>query len=147
MADVIDGAYLSQEACTALRIIPSNPRIGSDTQQPMSVSLAAASPPDEECDCFYPNCSTIPDNWLQPGRSSELDTRQRPVQHIQQLRNPNSLLMEGLPFELHIGSDAKPIAVHKPIPVPLHWPPSTEMSNPGLPRLSQWKNQLSGVIE
>ena len=29
--------------------------------------------------------------------------------------------MEGPPLELHVDPEAKPIAVHKPIPVPLHW--------------------------
>ena len=30
-------------------------------------------------------------------------------------------LMEGPSLELHVDPEAKPIAVHKPIPVPLHW--------------------------
>ena len=52
VTDVIEDAYLSREACTTLGIIPSDfPRIGSPTQQPMSVSSAAASPCDEECGC------------------------------------------------------------------------------------------------
>ena len=55
VTDVIEGAYLSREACTTLGFIPSDfPRIRSATQQPMSVSSAAASPRDAECDCSCP---------------------------------------------------------------------------------------------
>ena len=55
VTEVIEGAYLSREACTTLGIIPNDiPRIRSATQQPMSVSSAAASPRDEECDCSCP---------------------------------------------------------------------------------------------
>ena len=55
VTDVIEGAYLSLEACTTLGLIPSDfPRIRSATQQLMSVSSAAASPRDAECDCSCP---------------------------------------------------------------------------------------------
>ena len=97
----------------------------------MSVSSAAASPHDEECDCLFlphthqaatiTNCSTIPSNGRQPDRSPELGTRQIPIQHIQHLRMPNTASDGGPPLELHFDPEAKLIAVHKPIPVPLHW--------------------------
>ena len=52
VTDVIDGAYLSLEACRTLGIMPNNfLRIESATQQFLSVSSAAASPSAVECDC------------------------------------------------------------------------------------------------
>ena len=55
VTDVIEGAYLSREACTTLGIIASDSSgIGSAIQQPMPISSAAASPHDEECDCSCP---------------------------------------------------------------------------------------------
>ena len=106
------------------------PRIGSATQQPMSVSSAAASPRDEEGDCSCPKRTKPPplptalpfpatdanqaalQNWiLDRYRSSTFNTCEC------QTLPP----MEGPPLELHVDPEAKPIAVHKPIPVPLHW--------------------------
>ena len=55
LTDVIDGAYLSREVRTTLGIISSIfSHNGSATQQPMSVSSAAASEPHVECDCCCP---------------------------------------------------------------------------------------------
>ena len=108
----------------------SFPRIGSATQQPMSVSSAAASPRDEECDCSCPIRTKPPplptalpfpatdanrtalQNWiLDRYRSSTFNTCE-----CQTLP-----LTEGPPLKLHVDPESKPIAVHKPIPVPLHW--------------------------
>ena len=131
VTDVIEGAYLSREACTTLGIIPSDfPRIGSATQQPMSVSSAAASPRDEECDCSCPIRTKPPplptalqfpatdanrtalQNWiLDRYRSSTFNTCE-----CQTL----PLMVDG-PWELQVDDEAKLIAVHKLIPVPLHW--------------------------
>ena len=99
MTDVIEGANLSREACTTLGIIPSDfSHIESATQQPMSVSSAAASPPDEECDwLLLPhtpqtatiiNGSVIPSHRRQPGQYPEWHTTQIPIQHFQHLRKP-----------------------------------------------------------
>ena len=162
VTDVIEGAYLSREACTTLGTIPSDfPRIGSATQQPMSVSSAAASPRDEECDCSCPIRTKPPQlptalpfpatdanrtalqNWiLNRYRSSTFNTCE-----CQTLP-----LMEGPPLELHVDPKAKPIAVHKPILVPKHWQQevkslSREMSNSGFWRLSQLENRLPSAIE
>ena len=96
----------------------------------MSVSSAAASPRDKECDCSCPIRTKPPplptalpfpatdanrtalQNWiLDRYRSSTFNTCE-----CQTLP-----LMEGPPLELHVDPEAKPIAVLKPIPVPLHW--------------------------
>ena len=131
VTDVIEGAYFSREACTTLGILPSDfPRTGSATKQPMLVSSAAASPRDEECDCSCPIRTKPPplptalpfpatdanrtalQNWiLDRYRSSTFNNSE-----CQTLP-----LMEGPPLELHVDPEAKPIAVHKPIPVPLYW--------------------------
>ena len=162
MTEVIEGAYLSREACTTLGIIPIDfPRNGSATQQPMSVSSAAASPRDEEWDCSCPIHTKPPplptalpftatdanrtalQNWiLGRYRSSTFNTCE-----CQTLP-----LMEGPPLDLHVDPEAKPIAVHKPIPVPLHWQQEVKQSidrdaNSGFWRRSQLENRLPGAIE
>ena len=122
VTDVIESANLSRGACKTLGIIRSDfPRIGSVTQQPMSVSLAAASPRDEECDCSCPIRTKLPtlptalpfpatdanraalQNWiLDRYRSSTFNTCE-----CQTLP-----LMECPPLELPVVPEAKPIAVH-----------------------------------
>ena len=67
------------------------------------------------------NCPTIPSNGRQPDRSPELDTRQIPIQHFQHLRMPNTPSDGGPAVGTPRRPRSKPIAVHKPIPVPLHW--------------------------
>ena len=127
VTDVIEGAYLSREACTTVGTFPRHfPRIGSATQQPMSFISAAASPRDCSCPIHtkpppLPTALPFPatdanrtalQNWiLDRYRSSTFNT-------CECLTRP---LVEGPPLELHIDPEAKPIAVHKPIPVPLHW--------------------------
>ena len=110
VTDVIEGAYLNREACTILAMIPSD-FLGSATQQPMSVSSAAASPRDDECDCSCRIRSEPPSlptalpfhatdanraflqNWiLDRYRSSTFNTCE-----CQTLP-----LMEGPPLELHV---------------------------------------------
>ena len=103
-------------------------RISHSATHPMSVSSAAASLHDE-CDCScpirtkppaLPHALPIPatdanraalQNWiLDRYRSSTFNTCD-----CQTLP-----LMEGPPLELHVDPEAKPIAVHKLIPIPLH---------------------------
>ena len=128
---MLECAYLSREACTTLGIIPSDfPRIGSATQQPMSVSSAAASPRDEECDCSCPihtKPPPLPTALPFPATDANWTALQNWILDRYQSSTFNTCecqtlpLMESPPLELHVDPDAKPIAVHKPIPVPLHW--------------------------
>ena len=131
VTDVIEGAYLSREACAKLGIIPNDfPRIGSSPQQPMSIGSATVNSLNEKCNCSCPVRTKPPplptslpfpateanraalQNWiLDRYRSSTFNTCE-----CQTLP-----LMEGPPLELHVDPTAKPVAVHKPIPVPLHW--------------------------
>ena len=59
--------------------------------------------------------------------------------------------MEGPPLELHVDPEAKPIAIHKPIPVPLHWQQEVKASIDGYVKLGVLEavveNQLPGAIE
>ena len=128
---MIEVAYLIREACTTRGIIPSNfPRIGSATQRPMSVSSAAASSRDEECDCSCPirtKPPPLPNALPFPATDANRATLQNWIQDRYRSSTFNTCkcqtfpLMEGPPLELHVDPEAKPIAVHKPIPVPLHW--------------------------
>ena len=55
VTDVIEGAYLSREACAKLGIIPNDfPRIGSAPQQPMSIGSATVNSLNEKCNCSCP---------------------------------------------------------------------------------------------
>ena len=137
MTDVIEGAYLSREACTTLGIIPSNfPRIGSATQQPMSVSSAAASPREEECDCSCPirtKPPPLPTALPFPATDANRAALQNWILDRYRSRTFNTCecqthpLMEGQLLEFHVDHDDKLIAVHKPIPVPLPWQKVTEV--------------------
>ena len=127
--DVIEVPHLNWEACKALRIIRSDfPRIGSAFLKPMSVSsavqahltrsaivLAPYAPSRQHYQIIYQSRQLTPTgpifpNWI-PDRYqlNTFNTREG-----QTLR-----LIEGSPFELVL--QAKPIAVHKLIPVPLYW--------------------------
>ena len=83
--DVIYCAYLRREICTTLGIIPSDfSRIGSATQQPISVSSAAASPSDEECHCSCPNAQSRHNYqllYLSQQLTPKLDTSRILIQH------------------------------------------------------------------
>ena len=128
VTDLIEGAYLSREACTTLGIIPSDfPRIGSATQQPMSVSSAAASPLDEECDCSCPirtKPQPLPTALPFPATDANRVTLQNWILDRYRSSTFNTCECQTLPLmegPLHVDPEAKPIAVHKPIAVPLLW--------------------------
>ena len=120
MIDVIEGAYLSQEASTTLGIIPSDfPRIGSATQQPMSVSSAAASPRDEACDFSCPiRIKPPPLPTVLPFKATDANRAALQIWILDRYRSSTfntcecqtRPLMEGPPLELHVDPDAKPIA-------------------------------------
>ena len=136
--NVIEGAYLNREACTTLGIIPSDfPRIGSATQQPMSVSSAAASPRDEECDCsclIRIKLPPLPTALPFPATDANRTALQNWILDRYQSSTFNTCecqtlpLMEGPPLELHIDPEAKPIGVQKSIPVLLHWQQEVKQS-------------------
>ena len=123
---MIEGANLSREACTTMGIIPSDfLRIGSATQQPLSVSSAAASPRDEECDCSCPirtNPPPLPTALPFPATDANRAALQNGILDRYRSCTFNTGECQTLPLkELHVDPEAKPIAVHKPIPVQLHW--------------------------
>ena len=96
----------------------------------MSVSSAAASPRDEECDCSCPirtKSPPLPTALPFPATDANRTALQNWILHRYRSSTFNTCegqtlpLMEGPPLELHVDPEAKPIAVHKPIPVSLHW--------------------------
>ena len=112
VTDVIEGAYLSREACTTLGIIPSD------------------FPRDEECECSCPirtKPPPLPTALPFPATEANRAALQNWILDRYRCSTFNTFecqtipLMEGPPLELHVDPETKLIVVHKPTPVPLHW--------------------------
>ena len=96
----------------------------------MSVSSVAASPRDEECDCsclIRTKPPPLPTALPFPAADANRAALQKWILDRYRPSTFNTCecqtlpLMEGPPLELHVDLEAKPIAVHKPIPGTLHW--------------------------
>ncbi len=128
--------FLSREACVDLGLISSSfPAFGEassmtikDTDIPTSYSVKEAMSDSERCDCPKrsmppPLPSTIPF----PATEANVEKlKQWLLQHYAASTFnvcPHSQLplMTGPPLALMVDPDATPVAVHSPIPVPLHW--------------------------
>ena len=133
VTDLIEGAYLSRAACTTLEIInhpnrlPANRISHSATHvsqfrciKPTRRGVRLLLPHTHRATTIT-NCFTIRCNRRQRSRSPELDTRQIPFQIFQHLRMPNTPSDRRPAVGTQRDPEAKTIAVHKPIPVPLHW--------------------------
>ena len=124
----VSGFYLSREAMVQLQIVNSDfPAVGSAPMARGSLS-ETVSAIDEECSC--------PSRGLPPGAPRELPFRPIP-DNIEKMRDwllerykhstfntcPHQVLpcMEGPPIAIHINPASKPVAVHTPSPIPLHW--------------------------
>ena len=137
--------FLSKEACLDLGLIPATfPAIGScDTQ---AATLAAVSPhPDlhspacsnsvvtgpEEPPCSCPlrqlppttpptlPCEPIPANL--PLIKAYILSRYAASAFNICKRQPLPLMKDSPPMRLFMDKDAKPVAVHTPAPIPVHW--------------------------
>lgn len=137
-------SYLSFSACVDLGLLPSNfPEVGScDTSTPASVqSLTSSSPTkcsnsgvpisDTDATCSCPRrelppdsppvlpCAPIPENVPQL-RQYILDRYNTSAFNCCE-HQPLRLMDSNPPMRIFVDEDAKPIAVHTPSQVPLHW--------------------------
>ena len=115
--------YLSREALIQLKIIPKNfPKVGAALESSAIEAHTAACgclnrslPPDRPKELPFPACPENCDRmkkWLSERYSSSTWNK---CTH-QVLKG-----VTGPPLKLHVDPDAKPIAVHVPSTVPLHW--------------------------
>ena len=125
-----DKIFFSQEACTSLNIITNNfPMIGdtmSDSVNAASVYRNHATPlPD--CDCPRRQLQPpLPKAMPHPATSTNRASLQQYILEYYHSSTFNACkhqpipMMEGPPLRLMISTDAKPIAHHTPVPVPVH---------------------------
>lgn len=117
---------LSLEACQDLGYVSDN----FPDQGPEPSQCAAKSGKNPECDCKCPTRERAPDvpanipieptpenipkleQWIRDYYASSAFN----CCECQPLRD-----MHGPPVKIHLTEDAKPVASHSPIPVPLHW--------------------------
>ena len=135
ITDATDKLYLNKEACSALGIIPKHfPTVGeasmqstvecdqNDEMQPTSQGHKAP------CGCLI-RCKPppLPESLPYPPLESNRLKLQKFLLEYYRSSTFNVCphqplpLMEGPPVRLRIRDDAKPVAVHKPIPVPICW--------------------------
>ena len=142
-----DKLFLSRETCTALGMISQNfPTVGEALQvsaemEPAATSDAVGEPrpltavsqtPESAltAPCNCPSRQKPPPKPTQP----PFPTTEANRKHLQQwlldyyrsstfnmCEHQPLPLMEGAPMRLMVNPDAKPVAHHTPVPVPLHW--------------------------
>ena len=139
-----NGFYLSREALIQLGVISKNfPMVGEASHYRGAQIASSTVIPEpeldprqegdivklgEECTCLKRDDP--------PGKPAELPFKCSPENNVKMrdwLLNrykgstfntcPHQLLpqMEGPPIELHVDPEAKPVAIHVPSPIPLHW--------------------------
>ena len=137
IAEGIDCLFLSKRACRELGIIGDDfPTIGAHLKESKAPNLAAiqdaTSPAAEEarpCDCPArtlppPTPTALPfpateanreklENWIKEHYASS--------GFNQCTHQPLPLITSTPPLQLYVDPKARPVAVHKPVPVPLHW--------------------------
>ena len=142
VTDTSDKFFLSREACIALDIIsPSFPTIGEalETQSSTSTDMAhklSHIKGDTMDDsgltslCHCPRCQLPPTLPTQlPFPASETN-REKLQQFLLDFYSSSTFnicnhqllpLMDGPPLKLMVDPEAKPVAHHTPVPIPLNW--------------------------
>ncbi|XP_068232779.1 uncharacterized protein [Palaemon carinicauda] len=124
VTDNSDKIYLSKEGCIALGIISSTfPCIGEATQETSSTNIQT-----EECSCPQRQLPPPPPQKL-PFAATEANREKLQkflLEHyasstFNTCEHQKLPMMSGPPLKLMIDPHAEPVAVHTPIPVPLHW--------------------------
>ena len=120
--------FLSKLACIKLGIIPKSfPTIGETLE-------ASDTPPSPEsaitrsCEC--PNRQTPPPPPTKLPYPATVENREKLEKYLLEFYKSSTFnvcqhqvlpRMTGPPLKIMIEEDAKPVACHKPIPVPVHW--------------------------
>ena len=139
VTDTSDKFFLSREACVSLGIISDDfPTVGLIDDAPMQ-STATKIQDDlnsafinmnnkKQCDCAKRQLPPPPPKQLPfPAKDGNRSKLQQYLLDYYKSSTFNTCehqtlpLMEGPPMKLMINADAKPVAHHTPVPVPLHW--------------------------
>ena len=149
VADNIDGVFLSRSACVDLGLIDKNfPTIGTfNTPNLSAMSKSNSENKNEESYKFFTanngknKCSkgacVCPRRELPPPVPTALPYPAVP-ENRENIKNwilehysssafnqcehqPLPLMKDSPPIKLHIDPNARPVAIHKPRPVPIHW--------------------------
>ena len=126
--------FLSKQACVALRIIPSSfPTIGefpshisSDAE---SLGTNCPTPPlAQRCDCparqkppLKPTSLPFPPIEENRGKLEQWLLEYYQSSTFNTCEHQPLPMMSGSPMRLMVDPNAKPVAHHSPIPVPIHW--------------------------
>ena len=139
-----DKLFLSREACAALGIISKSfPTVGETTPAPTEPGLASATadsspqePPPNLPDSSATSLCNCPRHQLPPPKPTQLPSSdaQPNREHLQQwlldyyksssfntCEHQPLPLMKSKPMRLMVDPNAKPVAKHTPVPIPIHW--------------------------
>ena len=132
-----DKLYISREACVCLQMITDTfPTIG-DTNGNQTIHTLNDGPPVNdsndsglatECNCPRRQMPPSPPTKLPfPANENNRETlRQYRLNHYQSstfntCEHQPLPMMEGPPLQLMVDLSATPVAIHTPVPVPIHW--------------------------
>ena len=138
VAEGVEKLLLSKEACVKLGILPKSfPSVGSAIDQRPVVSEVSDGPntdqfdlepcaPDEDGSCSCPRRESVPEPPVFDHNLSVSQLRRKIIQHyaasaFNKCTRQTLPLMRGEPLPIPVKKDVKPVAVHTPVPVPLHW--------------------------
>ena len=122
VTDSTSKIFLSREACVTLGIISQKfPTIGEST---------CSIGPSVNTSCPCPNREQPPPPPKYPPFPATMENRGRLQQYLLDYYKSSTFntcehqplpMMQGPPMRLMIDTDADPVTVHTPIPVPIHW--------------------------
>ena len=138
VAEGVQKLLLSKEACIKLGIISNNfPAVGSATDhkpvvaevtEPHNAAEFDLEPcaPEDDGSCKCPRRDSVPEPPKFDPQMSVPQLRRRIIEHyassaFNKCTRQTLPLMKGEPLPIPVRKDAKPVAVHTPVPVPLHW--------------------------
>ena len=143
VTDASDKLFLSKEACTVLGMISQNfPTIGETTTSTVTTVISQPLETSHNCsththsdssltaDCNCPRRRSQPPPPMQLPLSATEDNRENLRRYLIDYYKSSTFntcehkplpQMEGPPLRLMVDPEAKPVAHHSPIPVPLHW--------------------------
>ena len=138
VAEGVEKLLLSKEACVKLAILPKSfPSVGSAVEGKPIVGEVSDGPstdqfelepcaPDEDGLCSCPRREPVPEPPVFDPNLSAPKLRKMIIQHyassaFNKFTRQKLPLMKGDPLPIPVRKDVKPVAVHTPVPVPLHW--------------------------